>query len=160
MQGSLLGVRREGWALHNLFSLNLIKGEKRGREMSVGMWCMGGELLLHPFTASLLLWDSTELSSIIIPKYHHLCLQGGKQGGRGWMRLHSRSKRAGSETQGIYTFFHCFLFPHCSGEWDCWRAGEVKVSQGQAMTLCQQQHCLSSFFFKKRLKKPPLCCYR
>lgn len=78
MQGSLVGVRKEGWALHNLFSLNLIKGEKRGREMSVGMWCMGGELLLHPFTASLLLWDSTELSSIIIPKYHHLCLPRGK----------------------------------------------------------------------------------
>lgn len=33
MQGSPVGVgvRREGWALHNLFSLNLIKGNQRER---------------------------------------------------------------------------------------------------------------------------------
>lgn len=37
MQGSLVGVgvRREGWALHNLFSLNLIKRKKRGSEKRV-----------------------------------------------------------------------------------------------------------------------------
>lgn len=31
-----MGVRREGWALHNLFSLNLIKGGKKRERNECG----------------------------------------------------------------------------------------------------------------------------
>jgi len=47
-------VRREGWALHNLFSLNLVKWKKREREK--GVWECGAweknccSVLLQPLS--------------------------------------------------------------------------------------------------------------
>lgn len=80
-------------------------------------------LLQHLF----LLQDSMELS-IIAPAF-----QVGKRG----MEEGSQGRTAGPRELGTeprvstspYTFSYChFLFPCRSGEWDCWRAGEVKVS--------------------------------
>ena len=71
--------------------------------------------------------DSMELS-IVTPAFQ-VGKRGTEEGSRGCT---AGQRELGTELRVSappYTFSYChFLFPHCSGEWDCWRAGEVKVS--------------------------------
>lgn len=158
-----VGVRREGWALHNLFSLSLIKGKKREKN-ECGNAGYGRRTAAPCFSrVAFCHWTQwSEVSSSLRSRW-------GKEA---WRRVAEAAQQVCESgelnlggrhllTPSPTAVFSSHITPE-SGI--AWRAGEVKVSQphgarhwaGQRWVVTLQQHCLSSFSSKNARKKPLL----